>query len=117
MLGSSRVVEVIVALLHLHVDEIACQGDLANVVTRITLDSHHVSLVQVEVLVVEVISLTSVLELHLYIVTFADILGHIAKPVIDHEFLVLTAVGTEAARIVAVVLICNILIIGHCVFT
>ena len=117
LLGHFRIVEVIVGLLHLHVYEIARQSNLSDVVARIALHSHHIALMQVELLVVQVIALSGVLELHLYIITFADILWHVAQPVIYHERLVLTAVGAEATGIVAIVYVCIVLIIRHCGFT
>ena len=82
--------------------QIACERHLADVVPGIAFDSHDVSLMQVQSLGVEVVTLAGILELHFHVGAFADKFRSIVHIVINHLGLVLSAYLAVASAVVRV---------------
>ncbi len=79
----------------------SCQGNHANVVSWISLHGNNVTLLEVEVIHIVIISLAGILELHLHEVGALSIAWDIGKPIVSVQLSVLSAHGLAAKSTVA----------------
>ena len=82
-----------VRLLQLHVHQSSCQRHHTDVVTRVRLYGHDVTLLQRQIVHIVVIALACMLELYLHQIRCVGIPWHVGQPVVGIQLTILTSDG------------------------